>query len=182
MKSLLGFTLKERQRKDISAISENIGSVFDGQEIPVRWVNPDNYHITVQFLGYTSIFRKIYLNLKLRRFTLNNFDISIGNIRLGRSRRFKGMVFLDFAKGGEDLRDLRLQLSNLLGIKDNNQFVPHITIGRINKDLTNQEYSNLIRDIENVTKDWELSEIKFRVEELSLIENKEEIYTVVKNF
>ena len=183
MSYLLGFIPNEKTSHEISSILRTIGSVFDGQEIPVRWNKPENYHITLQFLGNKlSIFHRLYINWKLKNFTFKQFDISISNIRLGRTRRFKGMIFLDFAQGGDDLRELRLEISNILKIKDNNQFVPHITIGRINKDLTSQEYSNLVKDIENVSKGINLSKINFGIRELSLLENKEEIYSVVKKF
>ncbi len=183
MSYLLGFLPSEKSSHEISSILRTIGSVFDGQEIAVRWNKPESYHITLQFLGNrVSIFQKMYISWKLKKFSFKQFDISIGNIRLGRTRRFRGMIFLDFAQGGDDLRELRLEVSKTLGIKDNNQFVPHITIGRINKDLTGQEYSNLIKDIENVSKNINLSKINFSIGDLSLIENRDENYSVAKKF
>lgn len=56
-------------------------------------------------------------------------------------------------------------------------FVPHLTIGRISKDLTKEEYRNVANDIARVSKKLKLNEIEFVIDSIYLIESKNGDYS-----
>jgi replicative DNA helicase len=54
-----------------------------------------------------------------------------------------------------------LDLRKLLGKSDDTNFVPHLVLGRVSKDLSNQEYMNISRDLSRVAKELNVSKLTF---------------------
>ena len=53
---------------------------------------------------------------------------------------------------------------------------------RVSKDLTDQEYSNICRDLQVVSKDLDIAEIEFTVDQLRLIKSSEGNYEILMSF
>lgn len=169
--------------KDIKKVVGQIGEVFDGFEIPVRWSKPEKYHMTLIHLGYKMPFyRKILFKQKLKTFTLKRFQIKFNTVKLGISRKYKELIYLDLLEGGDDMRNLFLQLRNTLHLQDDNNFLPHLTLGRVSKELTDQEYSNISRDLSVVTKKMGIEKTSFFVNELKLVKSEDGEYQVLMSF
>ena len=183
MNFFLGFFPDEKARYKIGKVIGSIGPIFDGLEIPVRWSKPETYHMTVLQIGSKlPIHKKLLLNFRLKNISFKPFKVRFNTVRLGISRKYKELIYLDIKEGGEEMRDLLLNLRTILGISDTGNFLPHLTLGRVSKDLTRQEYGNLSRDLAVVGKGLKIPGIEFEVEDLQLIKSDEGSYNVLMSF
>jgi 2'-5' RNA ligase len=183
MNYFVGFFLDDKSRKKIVGKVTDVSKIFSDMGIQVRWIKPSNYHIKIQNLfSNLGFIRKLYLNHKMKGFFKSSIHTSVGKVKIGGERNLKGLIYLEIDTGGDSLRDLRYKMAKNLKIKDNVQFIPHIALGRINKDLTNQEYSNILKDLENISDKLSRDKIDFNINRVSLIKVEGENYEILKNF
>src|SRR5690606_37273079 len=116
------------------------------------------------------------------KFQIPNFQIQFDKAQLGITRQYKELVYLTISNGGDELRDLVFTLRETLGINDPGRYIPHVTLGRINKDLTDEEFKNLTQDVRNINKGLKISEVSFTPHRLSLVESNGPEYKVLKEF
>jgi 2'-5' RNA ligase len=183
MSFFIGLFPDENTVNDIKKVVGEVGKVFDGFNIPVRWIKPEKYHMTLIHLGESlPFYKRLFFKYKLKTFTLKRFKIKFNTVKLGISRKYKELIYLDVLEGGEEMRELFLELRNTLHLQDDSNFLPHLTLGRVSKELTDQEYSNICRDLGVVTKKLDIDEIQFFVNELKLVKSTEEGYQVLMTF
>jgi 2'-5' RNA ligase len=180
MNFFLGFFPDEKAKYKIGKVIGSIGPVFDGVQIPVRWSKPEDYHMTILQIGdKLSFIKRILLQRRLKKIVFKPFKIRFNTVRLGMSRKYKELIYLDVQEGGDKMRDLLFELRSTLGMSDTGNFLPHLTLGRVRKDLTRQEYGNLCRDLAVVAKDLSIEGISFEVEKLELVKSEEGVYNVL---
>jgi len=178
MSYFLAFVPDKESVNRIKSIVKEVDSLFSDFGIPVRWVKPDTYHITLYYLGENlPFFNQMLLKRKLKKIKFKKFKISFKNIKVGISRSYKELVYLDLSKGGEELRELLSQVRREIGGKDTSLFIPHLTLGRISEDLSKEEYRNVSTDIAKLSKKLNLEDIEFTVDTLYLIHSKDGVYT-----
>ncbi|MDY0097122.1 MAG: 2'-5' RNA ligase family protein [Candidatus Dojkabacteria bacterium] len=183
MSYFLGFIPEKESKYKIGKVIGEVGMMFDDFGIPVRWVKPKTYHISLYYLGERfSFLNKFLLGRKMKKVHIPKINISFATVKVGISRNYKELVYLELKDGGEELRELLLQLRNNLGGKDTSMFVPHLTIGRISKDLSQEEYRNVAKDIARVSRKLQLEDIEFTVDTIYLIESKDGDYSFKMKF
>jgi 2'-5' RNA ligase len=183
MNYFLGYFLDDRSRKQVIKQVNKISSIFSGMGIQVRWVKPSDYHLKIHNLqGEIGLVKRLILSKRINKTFNLPIKVSIGNIRLGINRNLKGLIYLEIDNGGNELRKLRYKMLKNLKIKDNVQFIPHVAIGRINKDLSRQETSNILKDIDNISKKTKKENIEFNINKISLVKVEEGSYEILKNF
>jgi 2'-5' RNA ligase len=169
--------------ENINKVKEGVTSVFDGFEIPVRWSLPNTYHLTLIHFGESyPFYKRLTLKYKLKNISLKGFIIRFNTVKLGISRRYKELIYLDLLEGGDDMRKLLLELRSVLNVKNEGNFLPHLTLGRVSKELTDQEYANICRDLTVVSKNLNIKDIRFRVNGLELVKSEEGEYQVLISF
>lgn len=179
----IGIFPDKKTIEDIKGTVGQIEEVFEGFEIPVRWSQPKKYHMILIHLGSDLPFYKnILLKKKLKSFAFKRFKIKFNTVKLGISRKYKELIYLDLLEGGDDMRELFLELRNVLNIKDDTNFLPHLTLGRVSKELTDQEYTNICRDLNVVTKKLDIDKIGFFVNELKLVKSQDGEYQALISF
>jgi len=179
MSIFLGFFPDNKSNVEIATVSESVKEIFAGLGIAVRWSNPKTYHSTLLFLGKTvSPIKIAYLKYKLKKFRFEKFSIKFNSVKLGISRKYRELIFLDFLEGGEQMRELYLQLKQLLNEKSDINFIPHLTLGRVNKDLSGQESANIIKDLANVSKKMNVNKISFEVSVINLVKAENDNYII----
>lgn len=177
MSFFLGIFPDKETSKKVKDVVNEIESVFNGFEIPVRWVKPKNYHITILHFGQRlPFYKRFFFKYRLKNFKLKNFKVKFNTVKLGISRRYKELIYLDLLQGGDTMRELFLELEQILKVSNEGNFTPHLTLGRVSKDLTNQEYSNICRDLQIVTKSLDIEDIEFVVEDIKLVKSTEGNY------
>lgn len=183
MNFFLGFFPDEKANYKIRKVVGEVGRIFKDFDIPVRWVKPETYHITLYTLGERhSIFHRLFLKHRFKKISFKPFDISLGKVKLGISRKYRELVYIDVNEGGEQLRELLHQVRSTLKGTDSSTFVPHLAIGRVSKDLSEEEYRNLVKDIHNISNSLNIKDISFTVSEIFLIKSREGDYSVVMKF
>jgi 2'-5' RNA ligase len=179
----LGFFPDEKTNYKIRKVVGELGRVFEGLEIKVRWVKPEKFHVSAVFLGNDLNFiSKSLLGMKLGKYKVPKFEIRFEKAGLGFSKRDRSTVHLLISDGGDELRELVYDLRNVLGINDPKLFIPHLTLGRVNKDLTHEEFKNLTQGIRSINKDLKISEISFIPQTMSFIESNLENFKVLKEY
>lgn len=178
MSYFLGFVPDKQSNLEIRKVVSEIGMIFDDFGIPVRWVKPSSYHITLYYLGERySFLRKFLIKRKMSKISFKPIQVSFGIVKVGISRNYKELVYLEVVEGGEQLRNLLLEVRKYLGGNDVSMFVPHLTIGRISKDLSQEEYRNVAKDVTRVSRKLKLGSIKFTIDTIYLIQSKEGNYS-----
>jgi len=79
------------------------------------------------------------------------------------------------------MREMLLDMRKALKLKDEGNFVPHLTLGRVSKDLSDEEYSNLCKDLAVVAKGLDIEKIEFYVNDIKLIKSSGDNYSVLMN-
>ncbi|HQC39430.1 MAG TPA: 2'-5' RNA ligase family protein [Candidatus Dojkabacteria bacterium] len=178
MSIFLGFFPDNKSNNEIASVAEDVKEIFDDLGIKVRWSNPCTYHSTLLFLGKSSFPLKVFIiKNKLKKFQFKKFKVKFNSVKLGISRQYRELIFLDFLEGGEEMRVLYLELKKIIGDKGDINFIPHLTLGRVNKDLSAQESANIIKDLTNVSKKMNVNEIAFEVSEIKLVESEDGKYS-----
>lgn len=178
MSYFLGFVPDQESKSKIRKVLAEASTVFEDFDIPVRWVKPDTFHITLYYLGENlNPLKEILLKRKISKIKFTKIKVSLNGIKVGISRNYKELVYIDLKDGGEELRELLLQVRGIAGKHDTSMFVPHLTIGRVSKDLSKEEYRNVSNDIARVSKQLDLNDIQFTIDSLYLIESKNGDYS-----
>jgi 2'-5' RNA ligase len=109
----------------------------------INWVDPDNFHLTLKFLGNTPE-DKIDLICDVINSTVEShykFKFDINKTGIFGSKYKPRVIWFGIDKQ-EQLKNLGMEIINNLDIagfsKDRQNFVPHFTIGRIRKILNKQ--------------------------------------------
>ena len=183
MSFFLGIFPNSESVKEIESVAEKLKDVFNGFEISFRWNKPSNYHSTILFLGENlPAYKKFIYQRKLKKFKFKPFNIKLNSVKLGISRKYKELLYIDFLEGGDEMRKLVLQIGEFLKIRNESIFIPHLSLGRVSKDLTEQEHSNICRDLQVVTKKMNIQKIEFRIDEIKLVKSEQGNYEVLMNF
>ncbi len=115
----------------------------------LRFVKPENIHITLRFLG--DINPEIVSNIhnEMEKAFLASFDIKIRNVGAFPTIKYARVVWAGIQEGTEDLRQIFDKLEpclRKLGIRpDSKGFSPHITIARVR---TGRNKKELVQSLE----------------------------------
>lgn len=183
MNYFLGIFPNDKARYRLSKLIPEVGRVVDSHGIPFSSVKPENLHVTVLYLGgKMPFFRKLAMDVKLKRFSFEPFVISIDAIKLGSRRTAKETVFGSIGAGAEILREIVYQLDETLGFERLQTFTPHMTLGRIAKDLSEEESRNLNYNLSDVNRSYLSDEIKFLVDSIYFVISEHNSYKLAKKF
>lgn len=103
----------------------------------VKWVEPDNLHWTLQFLGDLSDVEMAEVCLRTVRVAAQQeaFTVAARSVGAFPSNDRPRVLWLGAGEGSEALRRLQERIEeslNSLGFRgENRQFVPHLTLGRV---------------------------------------------------
>jgi len=180
MNYFLGYFPDQKTNQQLRMVMGKVGSIFDGQSIPVRWVKPENFHVSVLFVGNDIGFaKKKLIAMRLKRTEIPSFEITFDNVQLGISRMHKGLIYVGIGEGGDKLRDLLFDLRKKLKHQDRGRYVPHLTLGRVSKDLLPQESSNIRRDLKTINKEMSLEKLGISADRLRFVEGGEEEFKML---
>lgn len=106
----------------------------------VKWVDPDNFHLTYAFLGDLDgkAAGAAATGISAAVAELKSFNIVSGGFGVFPSPRHPSVLWVGIGEGGAELRALAAKLSESLaaaGLIFENRFEPHVTIGRVKGQL-----------------------------------------------
>lgn len=118
-----------------------------------RWEPPENYHVTLRFIGEVEINQAEDIDAELNRLRMPGFDLSLGTIdHFGPAE--KARVLYVGVERSEMLARLQGKVENAVqraGLPpETRKFVPHVTLARLNNApvqrlQTFREQHNLFR-------------------------------------
>jgi 2'-5' RNA ligase len=119
----------------------------------IKWVNEDNFHFTLKFLGETDESLITDISNTLENISLNTQPIKLKIENLGIfGSRYNPRVIWAGIENNPQITEFANEILNKLDevgfMRDRQNFVPHITIGRI-KNIQNKKYLKSIIDEHN---------------------------------
>lgn len=157
-----------------SQIKEELVNIKESyKSLPIKWTNNDNLHITLFFIGFLSEEKINILKEEIKRVTLNynQFFIYLEDISYYPKKREKSeYVWVNIKKTKELIKlngDIKkILLKNNIKIFEEKEFLPHITLAKINKT----KWRNI--DLEEIPMIEENINTKFKVDKIEIIESK----------
>ena len=135
--------------KYISSLKE----IFEGSKI--KWVSMENMHLTLKFLGKTSVDKLTKISIELSEIAENNdpFDMKIQGSGVFKDF-FRPTILWMGVRDYDPFEKLKNDIENSmvsLDFKiDYNKFKPHLTIGRIKQINKRDEFEKFVRGYEHM--------------------------------
>ncbi len=117
----------------------------------ISWAKPEQMHITLKFFGDTPDSRIPEIEKALSGSLKNHqeFDIELKHVKLFGSRYKPQVIWLGMEDHGEMrslFRDVQEQLGKIGYQNDRQNFVPHLTLGRVKKTDNLQRFHTVISE------------------------------------
>ena len=130
----------------------------------IKWIPPENIHLTLSFLGNIRV-KDIhhFIESLEKNITSNYFQLTITGTGVFPSSKSPKVLWLGISKGIDELTLLQIQVEkSVREFKDNyenNTFIPHISIARIKKGprkidvlpFLNSVYSKIELDVNSIS-------------------------------
>ena len=162
-----------------------IQTIFKKSSADVRWITPDNLHLTLKFLGEVSDSKIAIVTEKVKQSVagVKKFEVDFGGVDVFPDKSFPRILWLGVTKGKNELASLAQKIDNSLeeiGFeKEKRQFSAHLTIGRI-KSHKNKE--KLFSIVEKTPADKISDVVEFVYLMKSTLTPQGSIYDVVEKF
>jgi len=145
------FLALEVPRPDREKIRKIIGK-FQDRQLPIKWVEFENLHITVKFLGEIDENKKSGITASLKELCgfFPPFKACLSGLGCFPSPRNPRVLWVGVNLGEDKMRLLANDLENLLAkhgvLREDKLFHPHLTFGRIKAyckidDILDQEFT-----------------------------------------
>ncbi|TDX52914.1 RNA 2',3'-cyclic phosphodiesterase [Orenia marismortui] len=122
---------------------EKIQNILRDCSLKVKWVDKNNFHITLKFLGEVSQGELSDINEKILEVTekVSSFKVQIKGLGAFPNLDYPKVIWTGIEEGQEELISLHKYLEEVminLGFKaENNKYRPHITLGRTSRKEKN---------------------------------------------
>lgn len=116
--------------------------------VPIRWVKPQNIHLTLKFLGEVSLnnLEAIKQVLVKEATGFSPFEFSIGELGAFPNLKQPRVIWLHVTSPSELFslqRAIDLQTERLGYISEERRYSPHITIGRVNRHADAEDLNRI---------------------------------------
>lgn len=135
MRLFIAVNISKDSKNKIARIQLALQKYCDG----VKWVSPDNLHLTMKFLSEVDNGRKDLISEKLRQTVIGikKFEIDFEKIGVFPSELFPRVLWLGIEKGRAELENLAKKIESSLTElapfcfeKEKRPFSAHLTLGR----------------------------------------------------
>jgi RNA 2',3'-cyclic 3'-phosphodiesterase len=131
-RSFIAITLNSDLQRELSCLQDSLKSKMTG----VTWVKPANLHITLKFLGSISHEQINHVKIVLSQFKNQTpFELSLCSLGAFPSAKKPKVIWVGVKNGFEELKNTQKKIESDLAIegfeKEEREFSPHLTIGRI---------------------------------------------------
>lgn len=135
IRTFIAVRASQRVNNNVARVIGRLGALSDGY----NWVEPENLHVTLNFVGDVVDIEvpELCKLIKDAVEPLPAFDMSLQGVSGFPDVEQPRVLWIGVDEGGDRLRELYRVLEEVLhhwGVnKDRNEFVPHMTLGRIKR-------------------------------------------------
>lgn len=169
VRTFVGIAIPEDIKVYVTAMQHQLRSL----PIEAKFVEPDNIHISLSFLGDVEEDEIGKIKFKLDEISkaYEKFEVSLGNILLIPTEKYVRVVALDI--GSEQLESIRKDVVKSIGGRS---YPVHLTLARIKSIDEKSEFPKRVKDII-------IKNVHFEIDGISLIKSVLQksgpIYTVI---
>ena len=167
MRTFIAIELSEQIRNSLGQIQSHLK--YSGAD--VKWVEKENIHLTLKFLGEVSEDKAKEIKLALDEIGRNtkSFEISLKDIGAFPKIDFPRVIWAGLDKGAKESTELAKRIDDALSKigfqKESRPFAAHLTIGRVrsakNKEALKEKLIN-----------YKLSALSYKISSLTLFQSR----------
>lgn len=149
IRAFIAIEIDEAVRGEVSAILADLKRCV----ADVKWVSPENIHLTLKFLGDVKKdgIEEIKNALKVAASRAGHFNISLSEIGAFPNLNSPRVIWLGIKEGADESAKLANEIEGQLvklGLpKENRPFSSHLTLGRIGSPKGRQELKEIIETL-----------------------------------
>lgn len=175
---VIAISVSDEYKVRLNAMAATLGGRLRSR---VRWTRPDNWHVTLHFLGQVEDEKVNPIRYALRQVEFPIFLMRAGGIGAVPNVCHPQVIWVDMKEGYEKCIALAEEVKNVMesfDVKRGKQCIPHLTLGRVKR----LECDDFQTAFSQVSQDWPMVQIdKFSLWE-SELSPEGSIYTVVEDF
>jgi 2'-5' RNA ligase len=140
MRVFIAIDIDDKTRKAIASLQKQIASKVDVKKGDLKWVEPNNIHLTLKFLGEISDeqLKEVSEIVNTVAQAHQKFTLEIESVGSFGGRSAK-VVWVGASKGTDELLALQKDLDDLLAQagypKEEREFSAHLTLCRVNHPM-----------------------------------------------
>ncbi|CDK30977.1 RNA 2',3'-cyclic phosphodiesterase [Candidatus Babela massiliensis] len=166
---------------ELNFIQKQLKNKLENLDLNLNWVNPQDFHITLAFIGKIKEENLDQLNLILNNIKFYKFKIKLENLELNKSNniiwiKVKSDELEELAHKIKEILHKSLKLDNHINFK--RTFIPHVTILRIKNEILSQEE---YKKIQNILDQINYNKVTLAINEFCLYESKRDILNHLKS-
>jgi 2'-5' RNA ligase len=144
IRTFLSLNIESSVREKAAIIQKKVMDTF--RNFPVKWEDPEKYHLTVRFLGdiEESDADELAAQLEKIDFTFDKIKYFARNIGFFPNPKHPNVIFIGLEEDGDYSGELVNKINSVIsgpvmqerlgGIKPDKKFVAHITMGRFRRE------------------------------------------------
>ncbi len=179
MRTFIAIELSKEAKNEIAKLSDKI---IKKNIIGARFVEPENFHLTLKFLGEVSEQETEKIKEKLSEIKQKSFDVSLGKLGFF-SPKFVKVLWLELISKKQEINKLQEQVVDKLEeigfMKEKRSFQTHITIARIKAVVDKQGFLVFLENTE-------VKNIEFKIKNFKLVKSEltphGPVYETIKEF
>lgn len=137
IRCFIAVELDEEIKRELAKLQDRLGRALGSDESMIKWVRPENIHLTLKFLGEVDdkLLPDICAAVSEAAGTFGAFDFEVGNCGCFGSGGSARILWVGITGGNEKLAALAKAVDDNLGVLDfppeRRKFSAHLTLARI---------------------------------------------------
>ena len=172
MRLFTAINLSNRSRK---LLNDKIKILQDEIDQQLKWVDPENWHITLKFLGDTSKEKAEEVKKDIAQIASSNkdFPVILNNIGAFPHLNHPKVLYAGVNQGSDELAQLQERLENKLYkrgySREDRSYTPHLTLARSRK---NTNFNRLSNKLKKFAEKNHFIKIYFKADSISLMKSE----------
>lgn len=185
MRCFIAIDIDEKIRSALSDLQQQLQNGADVKKSDLKWVNPENMHLTLKFLGEIKDAKvaEVCNIVKAVAGRHKSFELDVESVGHFGGKSAK-VLWVGTGKGGENLLELQKDIEKSLALagwpEETREFSGHLTLCRIRKPAAGVKLARMSEDY----KDFKLGTIQ--ADSVSVYQSQLKptgpVYTVLGNY